>query len=770
MRVRRPALRRALAIVLTAVAVTAGISVTGLTAAAGTAAAQVTEQAPAAVQPMADLSTFDPGHIISDEIFFDSGSMTSAEVQRFLESRVSTCERGYTCLKDWRDTSRTIPGDAMCGPYQGAQQELASTIITKVAQACGISPKVIIVTLQKEQGLVTHTSPSTSRYTIAMGQGCPDTAACDTRYYGFFNQVYGAAWQFKRYANPPGTSNFFNWYAPGKTWNVRFHPNASCGSSPLYIRNQATANLYYYTPYQPNRAALAAGYGTGDGCSAYGNRNFFNYFTDWFGSTRAFEVSGGIGDAYVRAGGASGYLGRATSAERCGLPQDGCFQLFEGGQIHWTNATGGRATHGGILNAWASSGYERGTLGYPTSDETCGLPKSGCVQLFQGGQIHWSPATGAYATSGAILQRWAAGNYERGSLGYPTSSQTCGLVASGCFQYFEGGQIHWSPGTGAYVTSGAFREAWGVAGWERGALGYPTSEASCDSAGVCEQRFQNGSLVRSGTGPVRAVAGQISTAWRSAGATSGQLGAPTSAEVCGLVRSGCFQYFAGGQIHWSPASGAHATTGAVKDAWGTLGWEGGSLGYPTDDLTCTSSTACSQQFERGVIAGPRSGPAFGIMAGMATSWRANPALGMPTSKENCGLIGGGCYQYFTGGQMHWSPATGAWPTSGAVATAWGRVSWERGSLGYPTSGLNCGLRDGGCFQHFQGGDIHVSRAGAFPTWGGIRNAWAASGWENGPLGYPTSFEECTSTSSCVQRFEKGSITWTASGGAVVRRS
>ena len=119
-----------------------------------------------------------------------------------------------------------------------------------------------------------------------MGQGCPDTAACDTAYYGFFNQVYGAARQFKRYANPPGTSQYFTWYEPGNTWNVGYHPNAGCGSSPVYIENQATANLYYYTPYQPNRAAIAAGYGEGDGCSAYGNRNFFQYFTDWFGSTQ----------------------------------------------------------------------------------------------------------------------------------------------------------------------------------------------------------------------------------------------------------------------------------------------------------------------------------------------------------------------------------------------------------------------------------------------------------------------------------------------------
>ena len=242
------------------------------------------DAAPASIVKMADLSQFQAGNIISDARFFDRGTMSAAQIQQFLEAKVPACQAGYTCLRDWYDTSRTTGADAMCGAYAGGVRERASTIIYKVAQACGINPQVLLVILQKEQGLVTHVWPSDWRYTIAMGQGCPDTAACDTRYYGFFNQVYGAAWQLKRYANPPGTSQYFTWYAPGKTWNVRWHPNAACGSSPVYIQNQATADLYYYTPYQPNAAAIRAGYGEGDGCSSYGNRNFFNYFMDWFGS------------------------------------------------------------------------------------------------------------------------------------------------------------------------------------------------------------------------------------------------------------------------------------------------------------------------------------------------------------------------------------------------------------------------------------------------------------------------------------------------------
>tara|TARA_R100000365_G_scaffold1617_1_gene5463 strand:+ start:748 stop:3153 length:2406 start_codon:yes stop_codon:yes gene_type:complete len=240
----------------------------------------------ASIAKTADLSQFKPGNIISDAVFFNSATMTEAQIQSFLESKVRSCRSGYTCLKDYYVQTRSIAADAMCGAYSGGGSERASRVIFKVAQACGINPQVLIVMLQKEQGLITSTAPSAWAYQAAMGQGCPDTAACDTAYYGLFNQVYGGARQMKRYANPPGTSNYFTWYAPGKTWNVQYHPNVSCGRGAVYIENQATANLYYYTPYQPNAAALAAGYGLGNGCSSYGNRNFFNYFTDWFGSTQ----------------------------------------------------------------------------------------------------------------------------------------------------------------------------------------------------------------------------------------------------------------------------------------------------------------------------------------------------------------------------------------------------------------------------------------------------------------------------------------------------
>lgn len=234
------------------------------------------------------LAGFNAGNIISDAVFTNKNTMTEAQIQSFFNSKVSKCVVGkdedgkpYVCLKDFKISSVNRSADAYCSGYKGAANESAARIIYKVAQACNINPQVLIVMLQKEQGLVTHVWPSAWRYNIALGQGCPDTAPCDPNFVGFFHQIYGAARQMQIYME----GKYFQWYAPGKTWGILWHPNANCGRGNVYIANKATAALYYYTPYQPNAAAMRAGYGEGDGCSSYGNRNFYNYFTDWFGST-----------------------------------------------------------------------------------------------------------------------------------------------------------------------------------------------------------------------------------------------------------------------------------------------------------------------------------------------------------------------------------------------------------------------------------------------------------------------------------------------------
>ena len=278
------AIRRMTKRLLTMVAAIAVVS-------GGLVSANIATDAPPATA--ADLSQFKAGNIISDSLFWDSNAMTVAQIQDFLNAKVPSCQAGYVCLKDYRETTWTTAANPMCAAYQGAANESAATIIFKVAKACGVSQKAILVMLQKEQGLVTHTWPSTWRYTAAMGAGCPDTAACDSDYYGFYNQVRYGSYLLKRYTQPPGTGagtwwdTRFDLMKPvGRVSQIQYNPNIACGTQDVYIENQATHALYLYTPYTPNAAALSAGYGYGDGCSAYGNRNFFNYYTDWFGSTQ----------------------------------------------------------------------------------------------------------------------------------------------------------------------------------------------------------------------------------------------------------------------------------------------------------------------------------------------------------------------------------------------------------------------------------------------------------------------------------------------------
>ncbi len=246
-------------------------------------------------------SQFSAGRIIDDGNFFNGSTMDEPGIQAFLNAKVPVCDTNgtqaygsttraaygaangypapYTCLKDFTQSIPAVGQDAYCG-YVGGGTKSAAQIIYDVSVACSISPKVLLVLLQKEQTLVTDDWPWPSEYQSATGYGCPDTAACDSTYYGFFNQVYNAAHQYQRYAKQSSTFNF----SPGRTSNIQYNPSASCGGSNVYIQNQATADLYNYTPYQPDAAALNNLYGTGDSCSAYGNRNFWRLYSDWFGS------------------------------------------------------------------------------------------------------------------------------------------------------------------------------------------------------------------------------------------------------------------------------------------------------------------------------------------------------------------------------------------------------------------------------------------------------------------------------------------------------
>ena len=235
----------------------------------------------------ANLSKFDAGYIISDYQMRNYNSMSESEIQSFLESKVS-CNKGWSYYKyltsnysgyDWHYED----GHIVCLPEErfGNGQTIgsgdtAAHIIWQAAHDYKINPQVLIVLLQKEQGLITDSYPNDIQYRSATGYGCPDTAPCSSEYYGFKNQVRKAAALFDTVLSGGWTN-----YPLGYNY-IQYNPNSDCGGSWVNVRNLATSALYRYTPYQPNAGALAAGYGSAY-CGAYGNRNFYAYFEDWFG-------------------------------------------------------------------------------------------------------------------------------------------------------------------------------------------------------------------------------------------------------------------------------------------------------------------------------------------------------------------------------------------------------------------------------------------------------------------------------------------------------
>ena len=221
---------------------------------------------------------FTPGNLIADANFTNGNAMSESAIQAFLV-KMGGALANFTMPTENIDWSY-----GTCEPYVGAANESAARIIFRVQEACSLSARVILVTLQKEQSLLTDETPSAAALSAAMGYECSDSAPCDPEYAGFFRQVAFAARQLTWYGNSAGS---FTWLKVGQPNAIAYNTTAACGSSNVTIANAATAALYYYTPYQPNAAAIDNLYGTGDACSAYGNRNFWRMYTDWFGDPRA---------------------------------------------------------------------------------------------------------------------------------------------------------------------------------------------------------------------------------------------------------------------------------------------------------------------------------------------------------------------------------------------------------------------------------------------------------------------------------------------------
>lgn len=261
------------------------------------------------------------GRIMDDAIFSDKGAMSVDQIQSFLNTKVPVCDTWgtqtsefgggtraqygaahgnpapFTCLKDYYEVPKTTPGPEIPANNYGGKAipngaQSAAQIIWNAAQKYNISPKVLLVKIATESAgpLTTDDWPFLKQYTYAMGSHCPDSgpggaANCDTNYAGFSMQMDSAADLMRWYLDSMDQS-WWQYKKPYQVNNILWNVvERGCGGSNVYIETKATAALYTYTPYQPNQAALNNMYGTGDNCSAYGNRNFWRVYSDWFGST-----------------------------------------------------------------------------------------------------------------------------------------------------------------------------------------------------------------------------------------------------------------------------------------------------------------------------------------------------------------------------------------------------------------------------------------------------------------------------------------------------
>ena len=190
-----------------------------------------------------------------------------------------------------------------------------------------------------------------------------------------------------------------------------------------------------------------------------------------------------------------------------------------------------------------------GQIGAPYGAEAFGLKNGGSYQCFPAGCIVYSPASGARMTAGSLRAAWGASGFENGALGYPVTDEVPGLKNGGTSQNYQGGAIVWSAATGARVSTGGIRATWAASGYENGLLGYPVTD-----------------------------------------------------EISGLKNGGVYQCFQGGCILWSPASGSWISTGAIRTAWASNGLENGRLGYPTSNEYPTGAPgAVAQNYQGGVI-------------------------------------------------------------------------------------------------------------------------------------------------------------------------
>ncbi len=214
--------------------------------------------------------------LISDSDFINHASWSVNDIQSFLQGKGSYLAIASPDQLGENNRGRSaaqIIYDAAQGLYDAG----GSLNGINIDQSTGtINPRAIVITLQKEQSLITIGDYQPSRLNTAMGYGCPDSGGCNPNYSGFTRQVEWASWQLRYNYEIAGKDS--SWWSShygsgfqyrvgnGQSLSYSFSSPSMSGTVTVSFNNQATAGLYRYTPH-----------------ITYGNYNFWKLSRSWFG-------------------------------------------------------------------------------------------------------------------------------------------------------------------------------------------------------------------------------------------------------------------------------------------------------------------------------------------------------------------------------------------------------------------------------------------------------------------------------------------------------
>ena len=299
-----------------------------------------------------------------------------------------------------------------------------------------------------------------------------------------------------------------------------------------------------------------------------------------------------------------------------------------------------------------------------------------------------------------------------------------------------------------------------------------------------------GTVFEGRSGSVAAPAGEMSVGAHARGVNTGTMGLSMMGDYSSVSPSDAQLSSVGRMAGWflKRAGIADANGRAGLHVWTTERYQAGStismprilghrdVGYTTCPGNVgysklgTIRTIAQTQIDGGSASSTAPG-AVTLRGAILTAWTAaggeRSKVGLPTTSEIASSKGG-VYQRFEHGVAYWTRATGAQFVAEPVLSAWGGYWYEKGSMGYPRSGVVSG--PGGSFrQSFEGG-VAYWRSGGKASFvrGGILTAWTAAGGERSKVGLPVGYEVRQADGTVTQAFEKGQISVSPTGTATIR--